>query len=296
MLRGDDLAVVLEPAAWRHLEGYAPNGVVRGNVNAWLGRAENEVRLRTRHPFAGLRSGYAITSLAYTPLDVDDVARYAVQYLPDDARGVTRYDGRHAVIEASMGSPFTADEAGVGMLHRIITEITSADDTSHSLMIRYKAVRVACVNCTLITTSKLVFSHRHRTPELPGLLEAALAHASDAMNVFSEAWRNANRDTYRLEHGFDEREVFRRLVAHGHLRVVGEAPAALVEQLLGAWQREPGDTIAAVNRAITRAANDTAWTSPWAQDELETQAGRLLFGKLRELPPLMREQEEALAA
>lgn len=59
----------------------------------------------------------------------------------------------------------------------------------------------------------------------------------------------------------------------------------------GAWDAEPGDSVAHVHNAITRAAHTAPTSKTWADDDVEEQASELLYQKvhvLAEIPEDVR--------
>jgi hypothetical protein len=70
--------------------------------------------------------------------------------------------------------------------------------------------------------------------------------------------------------------VFRALIKAGYVSAPDGAEVA-VDNYHQAWLKEPGETRSAYVNAITRAAHESPWSNPWATDELEEQAGKLLY-------------------
>lgn len=69
----------------------------------------------------------------------------------------------------------------------------------------------------------------------------------------------------------------------------------LVKRLHDSWEREPGYSKTAILNAITRSAHEHTWSS-WADTEdLESQAGSLLYQKVWNLDYSERTAEEILA-
>lgn len=258
------------------------------NVNAWIGGSSGETFVRTRnaHGAAG-REAFAALSPRYTPMDIDVVAGLLLQHLPGGSRGRMRYDGGAAVMDASISQPFdAAGEVGVGRVHVAGVRVTTADDGTGALRVSLYVERIVCINCTILAGGKTV-ARRH-VGDRNAIYDAigeAIGTSSQALRVFQADWAEANeRRMHALYDGTTEsaRRVFEQLVRGGHVAINGLANSTLIDNLVSAWELEPGSTEAAINRAVTRAAHSGTWGTSWVTEELEAQAGVLLNRHLPE--------------
>lgn len=116
--------------------------------------------------------------------------------------------------------------------------------------------------------------------------------ADDAWQVFEAAWRRSSDSHPVDEHGKAisvEEAVVRlcaaRATAKHRLNVPGVPDEQLAGRIMTSWQAEPDDTIQGLVNAVTRAAHEWQWKpSSWAEDDLEEQAGQLLYARVIELP------------
>jgi hypothetical protein len=272
----------------------------RTNLNTWMSGSKKEVRLRTRHPdvVTNMKQVYATVGRNYTAFDWDQLAQVikTTQY-PDDARANIMYDGSRASFEVVLHNPYTVDEVGVGRLFRVAIVISSADNGTEGYRIKYKAVRIACINCTLIADENLIFRTTHRGNKVQEVVEKAIQHSSRALDSFAAKWSSAYEKQYHDRYDgtpLSAEEVFKRLIASRKISVPHLEKDELLKTLMDAWNREPGDTVAHVNNAITNMAHNatSSWKSPWYQEDLEEDAGTLLYAKNYVLDRIDEEKRE----
>lgn len=301
ILRGASTGLILEPVAWSQLAKFGPEKMdsrFKSNLNSWMKDSTKEVKLRTRSPDArtNLRQGFATVGTSYAAFDWDQLAGAikTVPY-PGDARAEVIYDGSRATFEVVLHNPYEIDELSVGRAFRVAIVISSADNGTEGYKIRFKAVRIACINCTLIADDKLIFRTTHRGSKAREVVETAIRASSHALDSFGERWSNAYTKMYHDRYDgtpLGAEETFKRLIAARKVVVPHLNREELLTKLMEAWEREPGDTVAHVNSAITRMAHDSSWKSPWYQEELEDTAGELLYQKNYVLEPIDAEKRE----
>ncbi len=287
-------ALALGEQAYKGLQSRAPDDVhtgLRGNLNAWLGRkGAATVHLRTlkRTPEqGGGRLAFAAVSDRYQPFDGDAAADLIARTLPTECRGSIRYgnDGGRWQIEAHLARPFNAP--GVARrdeIHSIAIRFRGADDGTGSVVADMKAIRWICSNGIKIADVALLERVRHvgaRDRFVTGI-EAAIGATERAARSFGEAWGAAHGRRFTCAttgEALTADAAIKRLVARGDLHV----PHArdLEERILAAWEFERGDTAGDVLNAITRCAHNSGWKSQWYQDDLEDQAGTLLYQPTR---------------
>lgn len=275
---------------------------LRNNVNLWAYKSEKFAMLRTRNPQPnGVRVGYAAVGSRYGACDLDEIAAMVADAMPKDAHATTLYKDAHGTINVSLAPTYNVEELGVGRLHRVIASISSADDGTERIRVRYKAQRIRCINCTTLMDNRLVFARKHVGDSVKEIFQLALYKAGEAMEIFSAKWREANEKAILDKNdgsALSAEETFKRLVAHGYITVGGIKKPLLVSKLMDAFHAEPGAGAAHINMAITRLAHEGlgSWKSPWIVEDLEEQAGNLLFQSVYVLKALSTEQEEAFAA
>lgn len=295
--------LIMEPVGWNQLAKFGPDTMdtrLRSNLNAWMKDSTKETKLRTRNPDAvtNMRQCFASVGKTYSAFDWDQLAGVirATQY-PGDARADVKYDGSRATFEVVLHNPYEVDELGVGRLFRVAIIISSADNGTEGYRIKYKAVRIACINCTLVHDENLVFRTTHRGNKVQEVVETAIRASSTALDSFAARWSDAYTKQYHDRYDgtpLGAEETFKRLIAAKKIVVPHMDRDALLAHLMGAWEKEPGDTVAHVNAAITRMAHESApsWKSPWYQEDLEDSAGELLYQKNYVLEPIDEEKRE----
>ncbi len=295
--------LILDGVAWNQMAQFGPKEMdsrVRSNLNSWMPASKKEVRLRTRNPdvTTNMRQGFATVGRNYTAFDWDQLAQIIkTTQFPDDARANVMYDGSRASFEVVLHNPYTIEEVSVGRLFRVAIVISSADNGTEGYKIKYKAVRIACINCTLIADESLMFRTTHRGNKVQEVVEKAIAASSHALDSFAHKWSKAYEAIYHDRYDgttLGAEEVFKRLIASRKVSVPHLTRDELLTALMDAWNREPGDTVAHVNNAITNMAHNSAnsWKSPWYQEDLEEEAGQLLYARNYVLDKIDDEKRE----
>jgi hypothetical protein len=291
--------IALLDQAWVGLCQRAPSDVppaLRGNVNAWIARkGDADAHLRILRPEGREPAAFAVVSDRYQPFDGDEAAALIKRTLPAECRGSVRYqgDGGRWQVEAQLARPVNAP--GVNRedeIHSIGIRFRGADNGTGSVQWDAKAIRWLCANGIKIADTALLGRVRHvgsRERFTEGLIAATVA-AERAAASFATRWGNANAQRFTCAdsgEALTAEEAIRRLVSHGSLHV----PHArdLEEQILKAWEAERGDSVASVINAATRTAHTGEWRSPWYQDDLEDQAGELLYQPVYTLAPVAAE-------
>lgn len=305
----------LEPSdvGWWRLVGFAPESVptrLRTNVNGWLGRRRgDEVRLRTRdlEPHTVAVDGkdqlimpegrelYAVVSPRYVPYDLDAIASDLDRHMPGDSRVRVRYDRSRARIDVSLCNPHhypdSTGAASVGEAHRLNLRVTTADDGTGGFKLNWAAERIRCVNLTLLKGKNCVFHASHTREDLASAIGEALAAQGAVMEEFASNWRAAWASYYldNTKRGpqIDGPEALRRMVFHGLVKIPGLDKSETWTAVKSAWDAEPGDSVAHVHNALTRAAHQTPTARSWADDEVEEQAAAQLYQTvhvLRDIP------------
>jgi hypothetical protein len=298
--------LVPSEVGWQRLAAFAPTEIpsgLRSNVNAWAGRRRGaEVRLRTRDAAGGAaRELYAVVSPKYVPYDLDAIASDVARHLPADARVRVRYDRARARIDAVLCNPHhfpdSTGTAAVGEAHRLALRITTADDGTGGFALTWAVERIRCINLTLLRGERTVFRARHTREDLADVVAAALTAQGEIAERFAATWRSA-WNSYYIDHSsrgheLDGLEALRRMVFHGLVRIQGLRKPEAWSAVKAAWETEPGNSVAHVHNALTRAAHQATEARSWADDETEDDASKLLYQRvhlLAEIPDADREQ------
>ena len=299
LITGINGSLLPTPQGQQTLASFGPKTMdsrLRQNVNLWASESPKTVKFRTRNPQEdGKRFHFATVSQKYSVFDADQVAQDLIDGgLPLDARGETKYDGHRWSFTSELAPTFKVEELGVGRVFRVLVKISGADDRSQGLRAEFQAKRIKCINCTTMTDKRLVFKRKHMG-EIRGLFAQSMGAVETAMQEFSNLWAEANTEALvdkATGDGLSAEETFKRLIAHGYVSVPHVKKADLLSKLMGAFEEEPGSSSASIHNAITRLAHEGAsgWASPWYMDDLEEQAGKLLFQRVLTLPGMTDQQ------
>lgn len=294
---------------WTRLASFAPEAVpsgLRTNVNAWASKRKgDQAVIRTRAlPGAGEgRELWGVVSPKYVPYDLDAIAADVAAAMPSDARVRVRYDRQRVRMDVVLCNPHHyPDSSGVGSVgeaHRLALRITSADDGTAGFRLQWIAERIRCINLTLLRGRNTVFHARHTQADLGDKVREALAVQGEVMEAFAATWRDSWTRFYvdgvKGGANLDGMEALRRIVANG-FRIPGQGRDGTWEAVKAAMDAEPGDTVAHVHNALTRAAHEapTSWKSRWADDDTEEKAADLLYQRVHVLAEVPEETRDAL--
>ena len=289
--------------AWQHHTQMAPKSVparLRGNVHGWLHNKRSSAVFRTHQApkDKGMRSAFSTVSTKYQAHDLDQMATLMKEVISDNYKGSLRYcnDGGRYEVSAILARPFDVD----GDIHRVTVTARSADNGTASQSVFFKAWRQKCSNGIYVQDSTLVSRTRHMGDgvKLREQFAQGLEMASQAIESFSTHWKNAQHAQFVDKNSgapLDAKECLKRLAANRLVHVPHVRPRAMFELLEGAWNKEPGQSVADVINAATRLAHENAdnWKSEWYQDDVEQQAGSLLYQSVYTLRGLTPKQEAA---
>ncbi len=225
---------------------------------------------------------YGVVSESYTRYDMDRVVADVLAACPTTARGSLKYDATTTrwSMDITVGAEF---EPVVGDIHRVVLRVSGHDAGGGAISVRLFAERVRCLNFSKVKLSSKVKGRiRHTGNSVGAQVRGLLSVQGEALKDFADAWKDANqegliKDTDNA--GGDARAVFRALIEAGHVDAP-EGEDIAVERFFQAWLKEPGQLRADYVNAITRAAHESPWSSPWVTEALEEQAGEILYNRL----------------
>ena len=290
--------------SWSQLINRAPQYVpsrLRSNANSWLRDSNATAVARSMEaPGGKARECYALVTEKFQPHDADLVAHEVARAMPADCKGQIKYmgDGGRFEIEAVLARPFDVG----GDIHRVIIGVRSSDDGTMSQQIWFKAWRLKCLNGMFIADKKLLRRvwHKGNAGKLQQQFADGLVMARNAIESFSAHWKRAQQERFvdaQTGANLTGPEALIRLIGHGDVAVPYIRPVDLMGRFQTAWETEPGDSIADVLNAITRAGHTTQWKAgSWTTEMLEEIAGRILYQRSVALPALDAKQIQALAA
>jgi hypothetical protein len=313
----DGLATHVTPGGASYLK-QCPADLRATNLNHWLAQATQidaraskkagrtiekprqlTLRTRARKGTNGAdREVFSVVGPKYAAFDVDRVAREAAAGIGGDARGVVTYDGYRMTLDAMFHSNIAPENAVAGEFFKGTVRIQAADDGTGSIRCKLGLWRNLCRNLIIVDfDTVLVGSRKHVGAQtIQQDVAELMSQASDRIKLMVGKWSEAStEDVIKRYDLTDVDEVFRGLVMNDCVSAPGLKPEEMVKRLHESWEREPGYSKTAILNAITRAAHEQTWSS-WADtEELESQAGELLYQKVWNLDYSERSAEEILA-
>jgi len=251
-----------------------------------------DVRLRTRTAGTGAaRSLFACMSPGYGVFDADQMAILLAQKvgaLDDDLRGEAHYDPKTTAFRFNVSHHKGLDvNVQAGDVFRLGYRFRSNDAGGGSIIGSRYAERPVCLNMAIINTEEVQTLHARHTGRMRHVaeaVEAMLNVEADVLAGFAGAW-GILRDTDATAIFAGESTEDRIAEIADLTGDVGVQRDALVEILLGGFADEPGDTVADLVNAVTRAHTNEAL------DRLQMQAIEERAGEL--VPILARRCAEA---
>lgn len=310
----DGFATHLTPGGASYLK-QCPSDLRATNLNHWFGQAfvvdaraskkagevvskPRELTLRTRARKGGNREIFAVTGPRYAAFDVDKVAREAAAGIGGDARGTVTYDGYKMTLDAVFHSNIQPENAVAGEFFQGCIRITAADDGTGAVKVKLGLWRNLCRNLIIVDfDTVLVGSRKHvGAATIEADIRELMEQANERIALIVSKWSEASTEDVLARYDLtDVDQVFRGLVLNGCIKATGKKPEEMVKTLHEAWEREPGYSKTSILNAITRAAHEGTWNS-WADsEELESQAGDLLYQKVWNVDYSEKSAEEVLA-
>lgn len=316
----DGIATHVTPGGASYLKQCPPQ-LRADNLNHWLGLATNidaraskkagtmvtrprELTLRTRArksldgSHAATREVFAVVGPKYAAFDVDKVAREAAEGIGGDARGTITYDGYKMTLDAMFHSNVRPENAVAGEFFKGVIRVKAADDGTGAIQAKLGLWRNLCRNLIIVDFDQvLVGSRKHvGTKTIAEDVAELMSQASERIDLIVGKWSEASTENvlerYDLQ---DVDQVFRGLVLNDCVSVVGIKPEDMVKRLHESWEREPGYSKTAILNAITRASHEHEWKSWSDSEDLESQAGELLYQRVWNLDIAERSAEQLLA-
>jgi len=276
-----------------------------------------EVVLRQRDHDEGHRETFAVVSPGYAPFDGDRVARSIAKAAPAEARGGVIYDGMRTKVEVLFHTQQQPEGFVAGEFFRVGVHVTTGDGGGNSVQVRAVVWQNLCLNMIVIDECSVpIASLRHIGSDqlLARKFAGAFSKAMGRIDPFLKAWGYARtenvveraRGTTAAPIPTDPTEairgIFAGLVERELVTVRGMATETILDGLVAAWKLDESSATtatrtsrAAVSNAITRAAHTWELSDPWAEDDLQRQAGALLWGRHGRAPaPLLYVEPEQL--
>jgi len=250
------------------------------------------VKLLSKMNTDGKRVAYGVVGPNYPhTYGMDAVIRDVLGMFPGETRGVLVYDAETTKwrVDAAIGAEF---EPCVGDIFRLGVKFGAHDAGGGSYWASLYGIRVRCVNFTKLHAVKKLGRVRHigTIAALQKRVKDLIEVGAESVRGFSELYKEANEEAIVSrewdKEGGDAATVFRALIEGGYVTAPEGADIA-VPRFVTAWEKERGETRAHFVNAITRAAHESPWSNPWATDDLEEEASKLLYNHVVISPKLM---------
>lgn len=253
------------------------------NVNAWTAKdeaADKKIKLRTRNG-AQPRSVFAAVGPQYAAADLDTIAEIAGRILPGEAKGEVTYDGRKGSLTALWHAPIDFPTT-VGDYYKAGVRVKSGDTGQDSISVSAVLFRAVCRNLTTVSAEVELFRRVHRGNIMQGLEEqmaSAAAQALAKLGAFRDSWIGADLAIIQgtCIGAIDLEPAIVRLVEREIIPAVVD-PEELVRQIRSAFWKEPQPTVKGIADAVTRAAHEGSWRSPWVTEQLQDAGGSIIRG------------------
>jgi len=292
-------AIPLEPLAWEALVGMAapvlPSAksllrVLDPDLRAelWNRQAaklagDKVAQVGVRNVGGNWQAFRAVSGTYPTDAQADRMLNGVATVLAGEGmRGSVSYDPASTRVrwEAAWMAPQSIDPR-VGDVFRVGVTGSTADAANGSFKVSMSATRILCINLTIADGYIAAFRRAHRG-NLDGVIDeiaATVKAVPEAFAAFAVDWQIARNTAIKNVPLFgktysDVPTALAALVESGEIDA-GVARDAQIEALLGGFNREPGDSLADLLNAVTRAAHQTAWDDA-ARASLERRAGELL--------------------
>lgn len=256
-----------------------------------IGRAKpRELVLRTRVS-GGQRSVFGVVSPTYSPFDADKVLQVIGQALGNKGyRAEAIYNSNNTNLEVNVTSHAPSDlkDFAAGDVFKLGYTFKSNDAGGGSFNGGTSAWRNRCLNMIIIGEGRgAQFTVIHKGTDHNSAMRKAIKQlhtqtrwSRDVFARFQKDWKLLGEtdisDVTLWGKTFkDAPQALRWGVTKGKIKATG-ANKVLAEYLEKAWREEPGETLADMVNAVTRAAHTgTDWNTV-IRSELEVLAGRQL--------------------
>jgi hypothetical protein len=275
-------------------------------------------RLRVRD---GKGEAFAVVSPEYTPFDADIIAdairRTCLTAQPmttiangqnfvadlSKARGRMTYDGAKSRFEVMFHSDIQPEGYVAGEFFKAGVLIRTDDTGSGACKVVPVIWQNLCLNLIILDVQRgdeVSIRHVGSVAKLTQQFEKAFMRSLDKIGHFLKAWGYACKEnllatTQRAYAKRPAREdaalpgLFNGMLQTGLVSIPGKR-REVVGELVNQWHLDNssakvhGLTRASLVNALTRYAHTVQMDDPWAEDEIQREAGRLLFKKDEPIP------------
>lgn len=259
----------------RYLAERCDRALRADNVNAQLAKhPDHKLVFRTRQGPEGQRPRiYAAVSTGYAAVDSDTVLE-AVTPALYHAHGELVYDGS-GITATALYMPDHVVDLAAGDIFKAGVRVRTDDTGRGRIKIAAVLWRNRCLNLLIIdegeveTVSEV---HRGDPARILAAVRSGVETAQGKIGNFLDAWGKARQikvdPMKQIEEWVAQKKVTPRTERERD---------QLVQALLDAWQKEPGDTLADAVNAVSRAAHEEHSFPMDFREQLERQAARLVL-------------------
>ena len=263
-------------AGARYLGRHCSPDLRATNVNAHLKNGgDRRVRLRTRF-VRGRANVFAVVTPSYAAVDTHVVLE-AVDGQLDDARTEMLYDGT-GVSATALFMPDQVVDLAAGDVFKVGVLVKTQDTGKGRIQISAVVWRNLCLNLIVIARSEVNAVnqvHRGDAARITDGLAEGVLNARESVGDFLNAWGRARTVSVDPRKTFDSWLRERRLGFDG--RMTAERRDQIVHELMVAWEKEPGHTLADAVNAVTRAAHEVPDWDHGLRASLEQRASELVY-------------------
>lgn len=243
------------------------------NVNTQLARLpDRQVTFRLREA-DDTTQAYATVTPTYTAVDTDVVLDVVDSALAD-AHVEMLYDGT-GVRATALWMPDQVVDLAAGDIFKAGVRVTTDDTGRGRIRICAVVFRNRCLNLIIIgegSVETVSAVHKGERSRILDAIANGVVTARSKVADFLDAWGHARSTKTNPEN------LLRMWVEDKSIHAPGVRDTdAVVQALLDAFHKEPGDTVADAVNAVTRAAHETPWWGVNIREELERQAAQLVY-------------------
>ena len=238
-------------------------------------RSDRELVLRTRLR-GDARTVFAAVTPTYSAVDTDRVLEVAKAGLAD-SRVELRYDGS-GIRGTALWMPDEIVDLAAGDVFKVGVRIESDDTGRGRIRVSGVAFRNRCLNLIIIGEGEVQTVsavHRGDPERIVASVREGVEEARAKIGDFLNAWGHARTVKVEVPSLLEEWVQERKLQLPG-VRSAGQRDA-VVQAMLDAWAKEPGDTLADAVNAVTRSAHEQIDWNLDLREALEKQASRLVL-------------------
>jgi hypothetical protein len=266
---------------------YSPLELRQEIVNYYLSTSKKSAWLRSRvHKRSVGRELFGVFSDRYdrswSVNNILELVRQKLELSDNPARSETTYDGHKFRMSIVYHTAIEPENYVAGEFFQAGVDISLADDGSQSIRLSPFVLRNLCLNLIILDRASQTIELTHLKKDLGKAINEGIDAALHKVEGFAEKWSLAGKESILdgIYDNLDPVKVITKLVKAGYGKIPGLNKDEAAQKIYGAWKKEPGYTKAAMVNAISRAAHENNWTSPWITQSLEESAGELLYNKV----------------